>query len=35
MMRFDTELPTDMTEAIEKWRGYSKNHDAYKDEEED
>jgi 23S rRNA pseudouridine1911/1915/1917 synthase len=24
MMRFDTELPNDMKELIEKWRGYSK-----------
>lgn len=24
MMRFDTELPQDMKDAIEKWRGYSK-----------
>ena len=26
MMRFDTELPDDMKELIEKWRGYSKSH---------
>ncbi len=25
MMRFDTELPQDMEDAIEKWRGYSKS----------
>jgi 23S rRNA pseudouridine1911/1915/1917 synthase len=25
MMRFDTELPQDMKDAIEKWRGYSKS----------
>jgi 23S rRNA pseudouridine1911/1915/1917 synthase len=24
MMRFDTELPQDMKDVIEKWRGYSK-----------
>lgn len=32
MMRFDTELPQDMQECIEKWRNYSKSHAA--DEEE-
>ncbi|WP_091140837.1 RluA family pseudouridine synthase [Flavobacterium caeni] len=32
MMRFDTALPQDMHELIEKWRGYSKNHEI--DEEE-
>ena len=26
MMRFDTELPQDMQDVIEKWRNYSKNH---------
>lgn len=26
MMRFDTALPTDMSECIEKWRTYSKSH---------
>jgi 23S rRNA pseudouridine1911/1915/1917 synthase len=26
MMRFDTELPHDMQECIDKWRGYSKSH---------
>lgn len=26
MMRFDTDLPQDMQEVIEKWRNYSKNH---------
>ena len=25
MMRFDTEIPRDMTDCIEKWRGYSKS----------
>ena len=33
MMRFDTELPDDMRELIEKWRGYSKTNMA-EDEEE-
>ena len=28
MKRFDTELPQDMQEVIEKWRGYSKNHNS-------
>lgn len=28
MLRFDTELPADMKELIEKWRGYSKSHMA-------
>ena len=32
MMRFDTELPQDMQDCIEKWRNYSKSHTA---EEED
>ena len=32
MMRFDTELPDDMKELIEKWRGYSKTNMT--DEEE-
>ncbi len=32
MMRFDTELPEDMKELIEKWRGYSKTNMS--DEEE-
>ena len=32
MMRFDTELPQDFLDCIEKWRGYSKSHVA--DEEE-
>ena len=26
MMRFDTELPQDLKDCIEKWRGYSKSH---------
>jgi 23S rRNA pseudouridine1911/1915/1917 synthase len=30
--RFDTQMPQDMNDCIEKWRNYSKNHDA---EEED
>ncbi|WP_235890177.1 hypothetical protein [Flavobacterium gawalongense] len=33
MMRFDTELPQDFQDCIEKWRGYSKSHST--DEEED
>lgn len=32
MKRFDTELPQDMQEVIEKWRGYSKNHNSDEDE---
>jgi 23S rRNA pseudouridine1911/1915/1917 synthase len=32
-MRFDTELPADMQEVIEKWRAYSKSHHAEEDEE--
>jgi 23S rRNA pseudouridine1911/1915/1917 synthase len=28
MMRFDSELPTDMQQAIEKWRGYAANRKA-------
>ncbi|WP_035673305.1 RluA family pseudouridine synthase [Flavobacterium sp. 83] len=32
MMRFDTELPQDFQDCIEKWRGYSKSHTT--DEEE-
>lgn len=32
MMRFDTELPQDMQDCIEKWRNYSKSH--HSDEEE-
>jgi len=32
MMRFDTELPQDLQDCIEKWRGYSKSHGP--DEEE-
>lgn len=28
MMRFDTEIPQDMQECIEKWRNYSKNHET-------
>lgn len=32
-MRFTTELPEDMAECIEKWRGYSKSHTT--EEEED
>lgn len=34
MMRFDTELPEDFVNCIEKWRGYSKSHQT-DDESED
>jgi 23S rRNA pseudouridine1911/1915/1917 synthase len=34
MMRFDTELPQDMQDCIEKWRNYSKSHEALEEEEE-
>jgi RluA family pseudouridine synthase len=33
MMRFDTELPQDMQECIEKWRNYSKSHNNEVEEE--
>jgi 23S rRNA pseudouridine1911/1915/1917 synthase len=33
MMRFDTELPDDMKELIEKWRGYSKSNAAGEEED--
>ncbi|HOZ75491.1 MAG TPA: RluA family pseudouridine synthase [Flavobacterium sp.] len=33
MMRFDTELPDDMKEVIEKWRGYAKSNMAEEDDE--
>lgn len=32
-MRFDTELPEDMKDCIEKWRNYSKSHVEVNDEE--
>ena len=32
MMRFDTELPNDMKECIEKWRGYATSHHAEEEE---
>ena len=32
MMRFDTELPQDMQECIEKWRNYSKSHEVVEEE---
>lgn len=32
MMRFDTELPQDMQECIEKWRNYSKSHEVLEEE---
>jgi 23S rRNA pseudouridine1911/1915/1917 synthase len=28
MMRFNTEIPKDMQDCIDKWRNYSKNHDT-------
>ena len=31
LMRFDTELPQDLQECIEKWRGYSKSHGTDED----
>jgi RluA family pseudouridine synthase len=34
MMRFDTELPQDLKDCIEKWRGYSKSHGTDEEEEE-
>jgi 23S rRNA pseudouridine1911/1915/1917 synthase len=33
MMRFDTELPQDMQDCIEKWRNYSKSHEVEEDGE--
>ncbi|OYU79075.1 MAG: RNA pseudouridine synthase [Flavobacterium sp. BFFFF1] len=33
MMRFDTELPEDMQQVIEKWRNYSKSHTPEEEEE--
>jgi 23S rRNA pseudouridine1911/1915/1917 synthase len=33
MMRFDTELPQDMQDCIEKWRNYSKSHEVMEDEQ--
>lgn len=33
MMRFDTELPQDMQDCIEKWRNYSKSHEVVEEEE--
>jgi 23S rRNA pseudouridine1911/1915/1917 synthase len=32
MMRFDTELPQDFVDCIEKWRNYSKSHTTDEDE---
>jgi len=32
MMRFDTELPQDFQDCIEKWRGYSKTHSNEEEE---
>lgn len=33
LMRFDTELPQDFQDCIEKWRGYSKSHGTEQEEE--
>lgn len=33
MMRFDTEMPADMQEVLEKWRTYSKSHSVEDDEQ--
>lgn len=33
-MRFDTEIPKDMADCIEKWRTYSKSHDSEEIEQE-
>jgi 23S rRNA pseudouridine1911/1915/1917 synthase len=33
MMRFDTQLPQDMQDCIEKWRNYSQSHTAENEEE--
>ena len=33
MVRFDTDLPQDMQDVIEKWRNYSKSHSSDEDEE--
>ncbi|RTY87716.1 RluA family pseudouridine synthase [Flavobacterium sp. RSP49] len=32
MLRFDTELPQDLQDCIEKWRGYSKSHSTEEEE---
>lgn len=32
MLRFDTELPQDMQDVIEKWRNYSKSHQSEEEE---
>ena len=33
MMRFDTELPQDMQDCIEKWRNYSKSYEVMEEEQ--
>ncbi|NBL65290.1 RluA family pseudouridine synthase [Flavobacterium sp. NST-5] len=33
MMRFDTEMPSDMSECIQKWRNYSNSHTMEEDED--
>jgi 23S rRNA pseudouridine1911/1915/1917 synthase len=35
MVRFDTELPKDMQDVVEKWRNYSKNHNSDEVEDKD
>jgi 23S rRNA pseudouridine1911/1915/1917 synthase len=32
MMRFDTELPNDFVDCIERWRNYSKSHSTEEEE---
>jgi 23S rRNA pseudouridine1911/1915/1917 synthase len=32
MMRFDTELPDDFKDCIERWRNYSKSHNTEENE---
>jgi 23S rRNA pseudouridine1911/1915/1917 synthase len=31
-MRFDTELPNDFVDCIERWRNYSKSHSTEEEE---
>lgn len=33
LLRFDTELPQDMQDCIEKWRNYSKSHEVMEEEQ--
>jgi 23S rRNA pseudouridine1911/1915/1917 synthase len=32
-MRFETEIPQDMQDCIDKWRSYAKSHNEVNDEE--